>query len=98
MSELYVGCKVVCVDDKFSPVLPGEVYPVRGHQYRIRAINCDNQGIGVLLEEIVNEPQWYSNGFCECDFYVRRFRPVKSDPLAIFRKMCRDAERNVRVK
>ncbi len=52
----HVGMEVICIDDRFDNILPGETAPVAGRAYIIRTISrCPNTGfIGIRVAEIFN--------------------------------------------
>jgi hypothetical protein len=73
-----VGQKVECI---VAPSMflcrNGEVAPSKGGVYTIRAILGDPSGDEfVRLNEIVNEPRVYDQGFEECCFDAAAFRPI----------------------
>jgi len=76
----HVGMKVVCIDDT-NYIVTGhrETLPRKGVVYTIRGLIERGDGLGVCLEEIVNQPHRYTSGFVEAHFLVRRFRPVVTD-------------------
>jgi len=96
--DFYVGQKVVCVDDNLHMdwesnrgCEPWPLMVTNGSAYVISEILLltKNNGItiqGLRLRGVVRD--------CNCPLDARRFRPLetKSDPLEIFRQMCRDAE------
>lgn len=95
--DLYVGCRVVCVDDKV-PLAGGGVAKdanvTEGQVYRIRWLGMAHlypigDYLGVKLEGIdsgFGEP-W---GVPDAPYAARRFRPVVKDPLAVFRQIAAD--------
>lgn len=70
-----VGSLVECVGS-FTQV-PGEIVPVNGKIYTVRAIACFGHEAGILLEEIVNEPQEYAEGFYQVHFAIDKFREIQ---------------------
>ena len=96
MSELFVGCKVVWI----GPVGKGcegysETTPKlsRDEIYTIRWIGQSaflNTGFlpGVRIEERTRT--FTVNQFDDWPFFAHIFRPIKSDPVEIFRKIARD--------
>lgn len=86
-----VGQKVVCVENQFEDPYPGDIVPVRGEVYTIRALEpgCENPSeTYVLLEEIVNPPNYFvQGGYGELSWDAEAFRPVKTTSIAIFRAM-----------
>ena len=76
-----VGSLVECVNDKFDPkqieLIPNR--PKKGKIYTIRLIKqYPNNKIGLLLEEIINEPLMLPNldGLFEPTFDINRFREL----------------------
>ena len=83
-----IGQKVVCVDGTRLCLDLGEQRPVKGRIYTIRNFcEDDTDGTGLRLEEIVNEPRHYTDGYAEIAFYVWRFRPVRTTDISIFTAM-----------
>lgn len=71
-----VGQKVVCISN--IPIFRidemfGIRVPVKGEIYTVRQV-IENQAITV--NEIINPPIPYSNGFLEADFYIHHFREI----------------------
>lgn len=93
--DLYVGCEVVCIDDKFKGVtIPQGI--TEGQTYTIRWIGVfnnyvDGEFLGVKLEGIDRgvDPTY---GYDDPPFNARRFRPVVKDPLALFKRIATDPE------
>jgi hypothetical protein len=72
MSNFRIGEKVVCIDGRKEldrGVYYDETFPQEGCVYTVRGLDS-----GVLLEEIVNEPQEYVEGLKEVSFRSERFR------------------------
>jgi hypothetical protein len=82
----HVGQKVVCVDE-FDFIEPDEVPPVKGHVYTIRGMTDKGEGLFIVLEEIVNLPRQYDEGFAEAEFDAECFRPVRTTSIEIFERM-----------
>ena len=53
-----------------------DVYPVKGVEYTVRSIITFPNGAGIALEEIVNEPRWFINGYVEVHFAIHRFKEL----------------------
>lgn len=74
------GQKVICVI--FNGNGPAreccKIIPIKGEIYTVRELRTTkfNGAIGLLLEEIVNPPYDYAQGFAEPSFDPRCFRPV----------------------
>lgn len=83
----HVGQHVIRVVPFNADESLGEAVPVVGRVYTVRAIrrNEDNR-LGILLEEIVNEPRQYREGLGEKHFAASRFRPLDDTRLAVFRQ------------
>lgn len=71
-----VGTKVVCVYgfEPFRQLGYVEKFPVQGEIYTVRGIKYATAGL--LLEEIVNEPRLFSDGFHEVTFGIKHFREI----------------------
>lgn len=85
----HVGQKVVCING--TPAhrfyLPSDNLPATGAVYTVRAV-VDSEGTAcLLLDEIVNEPRQFRDGFCEGAFNASRFRPVKTTSIEVFHKL-----------
>ena len=95
----HVGQLVVCAYKFTSPNTYGEAYPRKGGVYTVRAITpgvmFKGCNVYLLLEEIVNPQQEYAEGIYECQFWSRRFRPVKvnESSIEIFRELVKTAPR-----
>lgn len=96
MNHFHVGQKVVCVDDKFKNVSidqgirEGQIYTLKWvgmYQHYV-----DGEFSGVKLAEVDrgndDGPEGY--GAADMPFAARRFRPLVSDPLSIFRAIAAD--------
>jgi hypothetical protein len=89
--DFYVGQRVVCVCVNFSkePVWRSvvRVFPELGSVYTIRSICAAGDLIGFCFEEFCNPPGHFSRGFVEPAFDSRRFRPVRTTSIEVFRKL-----------
>lgn len=74
--SFHVGQRVVCVDGSPHAYFPHVKHPVAGDPYTIREVVPYDDGTGVLLEEIVNDPTYTKDGFIEPTFIDDRFRPL----------------------
>lgn len=85
--NFHVGQKVVCIDDNFSRKFVTN--PVMSKIYTLREVYPFADGIGVLLDEIRNEPRQWSDDYGEPGFRASRFRPVveKKTDISIFTEM-----------
>lgn len=97
--DLYVGCEVVCIDDKVplaggatvkdANIAEGQVYTVRwvgmAHLYTL------GDYLGVKLEGVDSKfgEAW---GVPDAPYAARRFRPVVKDPLAWARQIAADPD------
>lgn len=81
-----VGQKVECIKRDRWTFFSGEIVPVFKGIYTIRAIDVDPEGTFLRFVEIVNAPAEYDNGYGECSFWIRRFRPVveRKTDISIF--------------
>jgi hypothetical protein len=71
-----VGDKVVCVRDDFQNRVVNVKRPKKGQIYTIRDVSEYNGYVGVRLVEIVNPICHYRNGWSECCFDHKAFRPI----------------------
>jgi hypothetical protein len=101
--DFYVGQRVVCVCVHFSKERVWRnvvrVFPKLGAIYTIRSICEVGDLIGFCFEEFVNPPGHFSRGFVEPAFDSRRFRPVGTTSIEVFRKLLLaypQRERNLR--
>lgn len=88
-----MGFEIICINAEFtSEQLEiwkqfGVVHPEKDKLYTIRSIinHSGGEGIGVLLEEIVNPPVPVNNGIIEfmreTTFSILRFRDLQGLPL-----------------
>lgn len=97
--DLYVGCDVVCIDDKVPLAGGGMVKDTNiteGTVYRVRWVGMAHvytlgDYLGVKLEGVdskFGEP-W---GVPDAPYAARRFRPLVKDPLAWARRIATDPE------
>jgi hypothetical protein len=95
----HVGQKVVCIAQASSPY--GEAVPQVGSVYTIREV-CDGQEYGPCyrLIEIANPPMGYADGYRECDFTHRLFRPVieKKTDISVFTQILDKVNKRETVK
>lgn len=68
--------KVECINDDWSLPLSFITYPVKGQIYHVRSIITREGKRGYYLEEIVNEPGNWRDGFFEPAFAAESFRPI----------------------
>jgi hypothetical protein len=89
--DFYVGQRVVCVRVHFSKervwLNVVRVFPKLGAIYAVRSICEVGDLIGFCFEEFVNPPEHFSRGFVEAAFDSRRFRPVRTTSIQVFRKL-----------
>lgn len=78
--KFHVGQAVVFVDPSGRAERSHENLPCKGKIYHVRALREYTDTWGLLLEEIVNRPRFYLNGFNEVCFDERRFAPVEELP------------------
>jgi hypothetical protein len=96
MNNLFVGQEVVCVDAKAPPRTTIPLGLEEGAIYVIRWIGpynsyVDGEFIGVRLEG-VERGVCPTYGHDDPPFNAKRFRPLVSDPLAIFRRIATDPD------
>jgi hypothetical protein len=89
-----VGQKVVCISDysRWEPRAPlevGTITPVKGEIYTVRGVCESPSGVGLWLEEIVNKPRRYRNGYLEIAFNIKSFRPID---YSFGEKVCEEIE------
>jgi len=98
--NFHVGQRVVCVCVNFSrePVWRSVVhrFPELGSVYTIRSICEVDDLIGFCFEEIINPPGHFSRGFVEPAFDSRRFRPVRTTNIDLFRALLVPLDTNSR--
>lgn len=94
MSHFHVNQDVVCINAKqpASTTLPSEL--TEGQTYKIRWLGIhkhylDDEYVGVRLEGI-DRGTCQIWGDVDTPFRADRFRPLVSDPLAIFRQIAAD--------
>ena len=89
--DFYVGQRVVCVCVQFSKERAWRnvvrVFPKHGAIYTIRSICEAGDLIGFCFEEFVNPPGHFSRGIVEPAFDSRRFRPVRTTSIQVFREL-----------
>lgn len=86
----YVGQKVVCVGNPAKiKAFFGEAYPHIGGVFTIREIIQHANGESFRLVEIVNKAAPYVEGYMECYFRAKYFRPVveRKTDISIFKAM-----------
>ena len=77
IEHFYVGQRVVCINDRYSPYISEwcDAYPRKGQVYTIRRINeCPDvfsrvRGLGFFFEELNN----FTEQFC---YSAERFAPI----------------------
>lgn len=70
----HIGQKVVCVNNCNISSYGLKQKPRLNETYTIRGFS--NDGEALFLEEIVNLPAKFKDGFVECSWLAFRFRPV----------------------
>jgi hypothetical protein len=76
---MQVGTKVVCIHgfEPYRDLGYKEAFPIKGEIYTIRhARYSQSDGICLLLEEVVNAPRMFSDGFHEVTFGAKHFREI----------------------
>ncbi len=95
--DLYVGCEVICIDDKV-PLAGGSFVKdaniTEGQTYRIRWLGMAHlytigDYLGVKLDGVDSKfgEVW---GVPDAPYAAKRFRPLVKDPLAQFRQIAAD--------
>ena len=78
-----LGEKVECIDDNFYyddevkmrvVITKFSQLPKKGEEYTVRGFRPTKHGVGILLEEIHNDPIETKQGMKEPGFALRRFR------------------------
>ena len=89
--HFYIGQRVVCVDVNFShePLWRSCVraFPRLNSIYLIRDIRKVHELVGLSFHEIVNALADFEEGYVEAAFDSRRFRPVRTTNIEIFKKL-----------
>ena len=86
-----IGQKVLCISDEKQPHTVEELskdvpnWVKKGQTYTIRAIQDWDFVVGLLLEEVKNEPKYFKvvNKFAEPSFASWRFRELKEDEVEV---------------
>lgn len=90
----HVGQKVVCVWATWNPRIHKETAPEKDKVYTVREVTSYNNVAGIRLVEIVNPHYKYDEGFNECAFDAKGFRPLEEKKeykaMEIFRKIAAD--------
>lgn len=91
-----IGQKVVCIVDKWEYRGTEMKLPLKDGIYQIRGFYLSPWGgpqVGLYLEEIVNPPRQWNEGYGECAFNAERFRPLieRKTSIAVFEKIRDDA-------
>lgn len=71
---MQVGSLVELVNDNWPIRQNNEIFPVKGIIYTVRSLGIEG---GIHLEEIVNQPNHYIQGYAECEFKVSRFKELQ---------------------
>jgi hypothetical protein len=90
MMAFHVGQKVVCVNASRPArrvYLPDDKLPLTGGIYTVREISDSEGTTCLLLNEIINKPRQFREGFCEGAFTASRFRPVKTTDIEVFHRL-----------
>lgn len=78
---MHIGDEVICLvdyDDEIKDEYPGKEFPEYGKKYHVRKFS-DRVPNALYLEEIVNLPEDYQNGYMELCFDTSFFRVNKPD-------------------
>ncbi len=73
-----IGSLVELVNDRWgSNYIEGVIYPIRNKVYTVRGFTRNKDGeLFILLDEIVNAPRLFYEGYIEPAFYISRFREL----------------------
>jgi hypothetical protein len=78
-----VGKRYLCIHTfKFNPEEPDLIRPVKGRVYTARDVNIDIDPplLSCRLEEIVNPPKRYREGYMEAAFNQNKFVEINESP------------------
>ena len=102
MNHFHVGMQVQCIDDKVpleggasvkdANLTEGEVYTLRWVGMASHYVFGDYLGVRLEGISMTVGDTW---GVIDCPYAARRFRPLVSDPLAIFRQIAADPNRKI---
>ena len=103
MTTWRVGMKAVCikqcgwVDRVLREAPDNEICPSYNETYTVRDVVCIDDRINLRFFEIRNEPKQYKEGFNECCFGARHFRPAVSRPtdISIFKELLRNPHQHI---
>jgi len=97
--DLYPGVQVVCIDDKV-PLMGGQIvkdkYITEGEVYTLMWVGMVNnyvfgEYLGVTLKGVESR-FGAENAQPHTPYNAKRFRPVVSDPLAVFKRIAVDPD------
>lgn len=86
----HIGQKVVCVGTFTHGGYGTEKLPTEGGVYTIRdLIRIDGGELGLRVEEVINPPMQYQQGYVEACFNARFFRPVieRKTDISVFTRI-----------
>lgn len=92
MNQFYAGQKVVCINDKY-PIVGGglikDQFITEGETYVLRWVGMTThyvfgEYLGVRLVDI-DSKFGEAYGEKDCPYMASRFRPLVTDPIAVFR-------------
>lgn len=88
-----IGQKVVCIR-AFADLRGCETWPVKGQTYTVRGFNDDGY---LFLDEIINPPFWFAEGFCEAAWNPEKFRAIveRKTDISIFTAMLSPTKREM---
>ncbi len=73
---MQIGSIVECIRDDFeTDGYKNVCFPVKGKTYTVREIQED-EGVNIMLEEIINPKMLYLNGYGEVYFDAEAFREL----------------------
>lgn len=70
------GVKCVCTKKSWSVFCPGGILPSFAQVLTIRAVEIIGDDLGLLFDEIVNEPSQYADSYGEVNFSICNFKPL----------------------
>lgn len=98
MNQFHVGQRVVCIDDKFKNVSidqgirEGQIYTLRWVGMYSHYVDGDFLGVRLMEVDRGNDDGPEGYGAADMPFAARRFRPLVSDPLIVFRQIATDPD------
>jgi hypothetical protein len=89
--SFHIGQRVVCVSTNFSrePYWRRTVrmFPQLNGIYTIRSMRTVDDLVGLCFEEMINPCANFKEGYVEAAFDSRRFRPVRTTNIDVFKAL-----------